>query len=107
MAAKRIMTIKALENYFTKILDSGNGAVYRICETPAWYKINVEIEGISGSDLVAYYQTDKWSEIVDFCSSHCNPGYDTMCGLGCTEKELVEATTNYIHSLGKKTKYEE
>lgn len=96
-------TIKWLEDEFRKLLNKKQEVVYRITESPCWYNIQIEYDG---GGQIAYYQTGNWSEIVEFCESHCNPGYDLMNGLGCTEPELAEATTNYIHSLGKKTRYE-
>jgi len=74
--------------------------VYRITETPSWYNIKIEYDG--DGEQVAFYQTGDWSEVVNFCETHCNPGYDYVAGLGCTNPELAEATEKYIHGLGKK-----
>lgn len=106
MKAKKIIDVKSLEKYYKKTKESGYDVVWRISETPNWYNIQVEIEGLNGGSEVAYYQTGNWSEIVEFCSTHYNPGYDTLCGLGCTDSQLANATIDYIHSLGKKLKHE-
>lgn len=106
MKTRKIANIKTLEKYFNKCKQSGLNMVWRITETPHWYNIQAEEEGISYSEELAYYQTASWDEIVEFCGSHCNSGNDTLNGLGCTEKELADATIDYIHSIGKKYKYE-
>lgn len=103
MAAIKCNTIEWLENVFTKLKNDKQDVIYRIIESPSWYSIQIEYDG---GDQLAYYQTGNWSEIVEFCESHCNPGHDYILGLGCTDSELIEATENYIHSLGKKTRYE-
>lgn len=105
MKVKR-MDIKALEKYFDECKNSGMNMVWRITETPNWYNIQAEEEGVNEGTEMAYYQTGKWSEIVEFCGSHCNHENDTLNGLGCTEQELVDATVEYIHSIGKKYRYE-
>lgn len=95
--------ISWLANEFKKLISQHQEVAYRIIETPCWYCIQIEYEG---GDQIAYYQTSDWSEIVAFCVTHCNPGNDLMYGLGCTDPELIEATTDYIHSIGKKLWYE-
>ena len=106
MAAKKMANVKALEKYFDECKKPGMDIVWRITETPNWYNIQAEEEGINASTELAYYQTGDWSEVVEFCGSHCNPGNDTLNGLGCTEQELIDATIGYIHSTGKKYRYE-
>lgn len=103
---RRVMSIKALETYFRKAKESGHDMIWRIGETLNWYSIMAESDSIAGSDELAYYLTGNWEEIVEFCSTHCNPGYDALEGLGCTEPKLYQATIDYIHSLGKKYRYE-
>ncbi len=105
--AKKMGSIEELEKYFAEYKRNGADMVWRICETLHWYKISAEVEGpISDSEEVAYYLTAKWSEVVEFCETHCNPLNDTLHGLGCTDKELSDATINYIHSKGEKYRYE-
>lgn len=106
MKARKVANITALEKYFDECRRAGNEMVWRITETPNWYNIQAEIEEINEGSEVAYYQTDKWSEIVEFCASHCNPGYDSLNGLGCTDSELYNATRDYVRSMGKKMRYE-
>lgn len=106
MTAKKMENVKELEKYFEECKKSGLDMVYRITETPNWYSIEAEEEGINFGRKLAYYHTGDWSEIVEFCGSHCNHGNDTLNGLGCTEQELVSATIAYIHSIGKKYRYE-
>ena len=106
MKPKMMLSVKSLENYFEKCKKEGCEMNWRISETPSKYIIKAEQEFITGSDTLAYYKTGKWSEIVEFCSTHCNTGYDLISGLGCTESELCDATTEHIHSLGKKMRYE-
>ena len=106
MKVRKMASIEELEKYFHKCKKSGSDMVWRITETPNWYKIQAEEEGINAAKELAYYQTGKWSEIVEFCGSHCNHENDTICGLGCTDLQLVDATTKYIHSHGKLLKYE-
>lgn len=101
MAAKKMANIPALEKYFEKCRKAGMDMAWRITETPDWYNIQAEDDGKE----LAYYQTGNWPEIVAFCGSHCNPGYDTLDGLGCTEQELADATVEY-HSIGGKYRYE-
>lgn len=96
-------SIEWLENKFKSLKKDNQDVIYRITETPCWYNIQIEYDG---GEEIAYYQTGNWSEIVDFCENHCNPGNDYMAGLGCTNVELIEATEKYIHGLGKKTKWE-
>ena len=105
--AKKMANVKALEKFFQKCKENGREMVWRITETLHWYNIQAEEEGLTGGYELAYYQTADWSEIVEFCGSHCNPGNDTLCGLGCTNQELANATIEYIHSMGKKHRYEE
>lgn len=102
--SKKYNEIDHLENRFNWLRKKKQDVVYRITESPSWYNIWIEYDG--DGEQVAYYQTGDWSEIVSFCETHCNPGYDYLLGLGCTDQELVEATERYIHSLGKKTRYE-
>lgn len=97
-------SIEWIENKFKSLKKNGQDVIYRIAETPCWYNIQIEYDG--DGKQVAYYQTGDWSEIVEFCETHCNPENDYIFGLGCTNEELVEATEKYIHSLGKKTKWE-
>lgn len=97
-------SIEWIENKFKSLKKDGQDVIYRITETPCWYNIQIEYDG--DGEQVAYYQTGDWSEIVEFCETHCNPGNDYIFGLGCTNAQLVEATEKYIHSLGKKTKWE-
>lgn len=97
-------SIEWIENKFKSLKKNNQDVIYRITETPCWYNIQIEYDG--DGEQVAYYQTGDWSEIVEFCKTHCNPGNDYISGLGCTDVELVEATEKYIHSLGKKTKWE-
>lgn len=98
-------SIERLENKFKSLKKNNQDVIYRITETPCWYNIQIEYDG---GDPIAYYyyQTGDWSEVVEFCRTHCNPGNDFMYGLGCTDPELIEATTKYIHGLGKKLWYE-
>lgn len=96
--------IENLENRFNWLRKKKQDVVYRITESPSWYNIRIEYDG--DGEQVAYYRTGDWSEIVSFCETHCNPGNDFMYGLGCTDPELIEATTKYIHGLGKKLWYE-
>lgn len=92
-----------LERKMKNLISQHQEVAFRITETPCWYNIQIEYEG---GDQIAYYQTSDWSEVVEFCKTHCNPGNDFMYGLGCTEPELIEATTKYIHGLEKKLWYE-
>jgi hypothetical protein len=101
--AIKYSSIERLENEFKSLKKNNQDVIYRITETPCWYNIQIEYDG---GEEIAYYQTSNWSEIVDFCENHCNPGNDFMYGLGCTDPELIEATTKYIHGLGKKLWYE-
>lgn len=97
--------IEWLENLF-KQQEEGHkkkgwlAPAYRILESPHWYSISVED---SDGEQIAFYQTGSWSEIVDFCGSHCNQGNELINGLGCTNERLIEATEDYVHSLGKLT----
>lgn len=107
MKARKMKSIEALEKYVAECRRNGVDIVWRICETLHWYVISAEDEiGIACGEQLAYYQTAKWSEIVEFCETHCNPSNDTLHGLGCTNKELSDATINYIHSKGEKYRYE-
>ena len=90
------LNLEKLEKAFEGAKENGYEPVYRICEG------RTEATGKS----VYSQNTGDWSEIVDFCATHCNPGYDLIAGLGCTDDELTEATMKYVHSLGKKCKYE-
>lgn len=72
-------SIARLENEFKSLKKNNQDVIYRITETPCWYNIQIEYDG---GEEIAYYQTGNWSEIVDFCENHCNPGNDFMYGLG-------------------------
>ena len=100
------LNVEKLESAFQKAKAAGYNPIYRICDGVKLYKITVEDEGIGGSDALYMQSTADWEELVDFCSGHCNPGYDLLAGLGCTNDELADATIGYIHSLGKKYRYE-
>lgn len=105
--AKKMESIEKLEKFFKECKRNNCPVVWRIRETPYWYVIVVEDEiGVGFGEELAYYQTAKWSEVVEFCGTHCNPSNDTIHGLGCTDKELSDATINYIHSRGEKYRYE-
>lgn len=91
------------ERKIKKLISQHQEAIFRITEAPCLYNIHIEYDG---GDLIAYYQTGDWSEVVEFCRTHCNPGNDFMYGLGRTDPELLAATTKYIHGLGKKLWYE-
>ncbi len=99
-----IQTISALEKFYNKATENArkNGREYdinwRIHETPSWYVIEIEDDG----DEIAFYLSDSWDEIVDFCGKHYNYGYRLIYGRGSTEHELTAATVKYIESLGKK-----
>ena len=98
------LNFKRLEEAFSEARNNGYEPVYRICEGATQYSVNVESEA---TGKILYRQnTGDWAEIVNFCSTHCNPGYDLLAGLGCTDDELADATIDYIHSLGKKYRYE-
>ena len=95
---------KNLETAFEEAKKNGYEPIYRICEGRTQYTISVESEA-TGKSMYSQ-NTGKWAEIVYFCSGHCNPGYDLLAGLGCTDNELADATLDYIHSLGKEYRYE-
>ena len=100
------LNVEKLESAFQKAKAAGYDPIYRICDGAKLYKITVEHEDIGGSDALYMQSTADWEELVNFCASHCNPGYDLLAGLGCTNDELADATLGYIHSLGKKYRYE-
>lgn len=100
------LNVEKLEKAFQKAKENGYNPIYRICDGVAVYKITVEDEGVGGSDALYLQSTADWEELIDFCATHCNPGYDLLAGLGCTNDELADATIGYIHSLGKKYRYE-
>lgn len=97
------LNFEKLEKAFEEAKENGYEPVYRICEGRTQYSIHVESEATGKS--VYSQNTGDWSEIVNFCATHCNPGYDLIDGLGCTDDELTDATLGYIHSLGKKYRY--
>ena len=101
--ARKFGSVKKLEDFFEQCQKDGLDMVWRITETLHWYNIQAEEEGLNYGTELAYYQTAKWSEIVDFCSTHCNPGQSSIYGLGGTE-ELANATMRYIHSIEEKEK---
>lgn len=101
---KKLNSVEAIEKAFESARKIGSHPIYRICENLTVWSIHVESEA-TGKTLQRQ-STGEWSEIVSFCATHCNPGYDLIAGLGCTDEELTKATMDYIHSLGKKCKYE-
>lgn len=104
--AKHFVSVEALEKYYRKAVGECGEITWRITQSPCWYYIQaVEYSGMSAPITVGTYKTDNWNEVVDFCATHCNPRYDFLFGLGCTEQELVDATTKYIHSIGEEIRY--
>lgn len=93
-------SVTMLENFFDFYRGRGLAMEWRIVESRKYYGIVAESK-IYG--YMCIYHTPSWDEVVEFCRTHCNPGYDLMHGLGLTEVELACATEDYIHSLGKKT----
>ncbi len=106
--AKWVKSIKALEKMYDDQEKRQKGtAIWWIKETPNWYIITLGIEvGIFDAEAMARYKTESYDECIEFCENHCNHGDDYIGGIGCTEIELVKATERYLHSLGRKVKYE-
>ena len=101
---RRAKTLQEIEHYFKTCKEAGLEMEWRVCDGMTRYKICAE--EISSGTLCTY-QAKLWDEVVEFCRTRCNPGYNTINGLGCTEPELVNATIEYIHSIGKKYRYED
>lgn len=97
MKAKKMTSIKALERFFENCTKNDVFVAWYITKTHRWYNIQVKIEFTNASKKLAYYHTGDYDEIMNFCSTHCNPDNDIIYGLGCIE-ELADATINYINS---------
>lgn len=109
MKRKKIFadSLKQLERFYDLREKEGSNVVWSIGEGLTAYSVSVGEESVGGIDELAVYHTGDWKEILEFAGTHCNPGYDTMFGIGCTDEQLANATIGYIHSLGKKYKYED
>ena len=109
MKVKKIFadSLEQLERFYELRKKEGRNVVWSIGEGLTAYSVSVVEESVGGVDELALYHTGEWNEILEFASTHCNPGYDTMFGIGCTDEQLANATVEYIHSLGEKYKYED